>query len=71
VFPVRYGLDFYVLCRRNSVFKGLIKHQSKKTYCGVNVLLHHSSNGQYVEVSGQLHTTVALRPGKQATATTG
>jgi hypothetical protein len=23
VFPVRYGLNFYVLYRRNSVFKGL------------------------------------------------
>jgi hypothetical protein len=24
MFPVRYGLDFYILFRRNSVFKGLI-----------------------------------------------
>jgi hypothetical protein len=24
VFPVRYGLDLYILFRRNSVFKGLI-----------------------------------------------
>jgi hypothetical protein len=23
VFPVRYGLDFYILFRRNSLFKGL------------------------------------------------
>jgi hypothetical protein len=26
VFPVRYELDFYILLRRNSVFKGLIKY---------------------------------------------
>jgi hypothetical protein len=25
VFPVRYGLDYYILLRRNSVSKGLIK----------------------------------------------
>jgi hypothetical protein len=24
VFPVRYGLDYYILFRRNSVFKGLM-----------------------------------------------
>jgi hypothetical protein len=24
VFPVRYGLNFYILFRRNSVFKGLM-----------------------------------------------
>jgi hypothetical protein len=24
VFPVRYDLNFYILCRRNSVVKGLI-----------------------------------------------
>jgi hypothetical protein len=26
VFPVRYGLNLYILFRRNSVFKGLILH---------------------------------------------
>jgi hypothetical protein len=24
VFPVRYDLNLYILCKRNSVFKGLI-----------------------------------------------
>jgi hypothetical protein len=27
VFPVRYGLDFYMLIRRNSVFKVLISRE--------------------------------------------
>jgi hypothetical protein len=29
VFPVRYELNFYIVFRRNSVFKGLSKHKRK------------------------------------------
>jgi hypothetical protein len=32
VFPVRYELNLYILFRRNSVFKGLIRHQSNFTF---------------------------------------
>jgi hypothetical protein len=34
VFPVRYGLDSYILFRRNSVFKGLILNTRKGNLYG-------------------------------------
>jgi hypothetical protein len=34
VFPVRYGLNFCILFRRNPVFKGLIAHIIRKAYSG-------------------------------------
>jgi hypothetical protein len=40
VFPVRYEVDFYIICRRNSVFKGLIKHHEMKKYGRVEPDLH-------------------------------
>jgi hypothetical protein len=35
VFPVRYGLSFYMLFRRNSVFKGLILNALINLYRGI------------------------------------
>jgi hypothetical protein len=34
VFPVRYGLDLYILCRSNSVFKGLICGRRNNMFSG-------------------------------------
>jgi hypothetical protein len=40
VFPVRYELNSYILFRRNSVFKGLIKRKAMKTYWEREADLH-------------------------------
>jgi hypothetical protein len=40
-----------------------------KTYEGVEVYLHHSWLRHQIEVSGQLHTPVALPPGERTPGT--
>jgi hypothetical protein len=39
VFPVRYGLDLYILFRRNSEFKGLIIVAVLISCCGISTPL--------------------------------
>jgi hypothetical protein len=39
VFPVRYGLDLYILFRRNLVFKGLKKNRREAEW-GSEVWIH-------------------------------
>jgi hypothetical protein len=47
MFPVRYGLDLYILLRRNYVFKGLT---GKTTTIGATVAMETCKHYKYIEV---------------------
>jgi hypothetical protein len=71
VFPVRYGLSFYILLRRNSVLKSPVEAGSNTSTVALRVVMGDEKGTQYLGIyaghpvpGGYKYRDLALQFGK-------